>query len=96
MAGIVSYGAYIPLWRMGKETAGWNSSVEKAVGSFDEDAITMAVAASIDCLQGIKRNDIDEFLFATTSSPFEVKQAASLIATACSLPRNALTGDIAA
>ncbi len=96
MAGIVSYGAYIPLWRMGKETAGWNSSVEKAVGSFDEDAITMAVAASIDCLQDIKRNEIDEFLFATTSSPFEVKQAASLIATACSLPRNALTGDIAA
>jgi len=37
MAGIVSYGAYIPRYRLGKETAGWALPVEKPVANFDED-----------------------------------------------------------
>ena len=50
MAGIELYGAYVPLRRLGQGTQGWRSPNEKAVAFYDEDSITMAVAAVIDCL----------------------------------------------
>lgn len=40
MAGIVSYGAYIPLFRLGKATAGWEGPSERALANFDEDSVT--------------------------------------------------------
>jgi acetyl-CoA C-acetyltransferase len=49
MVGIVSYGAYIPLRRLGTSRRGWNLPGEKAVANWDEDSITMAVAAAHDC-----------------------------------------------
>ena len=58
MTGIKSYGAYIPKYRLGKETAGWGFPAEKAVANFDEDSITMAVAAGMDCLRGIDRSQV--------------------------------------
>ena len=45
MAGIVSYGAYVPLFRLGRGTAGWEEPAERGVANFDEDSVTMAVAA---------------------------------------------------
>ncbi len=53
MTGIVSYGAYIPRYRMSRKTItaamGWYASAgvpgEKAVANYDEDSVTMAVAA---------------------------------------------------
>ena len=50
MAGIVSYGAYIPLFRLGKATVGWEGPNERAIANFDEDSVTMAVAALRDAL----------------------------------------------
>lgn len=94
MAGIVSYGAYVPRYRLGKETAGWGSPMEKAVTNFDEDSITMAVAAGIDCINGADRNAIDALLFATTTSPYIEKQCASIVAAAVDLSRNMLTNDV--
>ena len=94
MAGIVSYGAYIPRYRLGKETSGWGLPIEKAVANFDEDSITMAVAAGIDCINGSDRNKVDALLFATTTSPYIEKQGASIIAAAVDLQRNILTNDI--
>lgn len=96
MAGIVAYGAYVPLWRLGRETKGWGQVLERSVASYDEDSITMAVAAGLDCLRGVGREDIDAVFFASTSSPFEEKQGAALIATACDLRRDILSTDIAA
>jgi len=46
MAGIISYGAYVPLYRLGPGTAGWMAPVEKAIANFDEDSITMAVGGN--------------------------------------------------
>jgi 3-hydroxy-3-methylglutaryl CoA synthase/uncharacterized OB-fold protein len=94
MAGIVSYGAYIPRYRLGKETAGWGSPMEKAVTNFDEDSITMAVAAGIDCINGSDRNAIDALIFATTTSPYIEKQCASIVSAAVDLGRNILTNDV--
>ena len=57
MVGIVSYGAYIPYYRLKKSTiaqaygkrAGKGA---KAVAYCDEDSITMAVAAALDAAAG--------------------------------------------
>jgi 3-hydroxy-3-methylglutaryl CoA synthase len=93
MVGISAYGAYIPLYRLGKETKGWDLPVEKAISSYDEDSITMAVAAVMDCLKGMDRQAVDNLLFGSTTSPYTEKQAASTIATAADLRTDILTGD---
>ena len=94
MAGIVSYGAYIPRFRYGKETAGWGMPIEKPVANYDEDSITMAVAAGFDCINGLDRDAIDGLIFATTTPPYTEKQGAAAIAAAVDLGRNILTNDI--
>ncbi len=94
MAGITSYGAYIPRYRLGKETAGWGMPIEKPVCNFDEDSLTMAVAAGIDCLNGSDRGAVDGLFFATTTSPYIEKQGASIVAAAVDLGRNILTNDV--
>ena len=91
---IKSFGGYIPKYRLGKETAGWGSSIERAVANFDEDSVTLAVAAGMDCLRGLNRNQVDGLLFATTTPPYLEKQCASIIATALDLRRDIYTADI--
>ena len=81
-AGIISYGAYIPKYRLERKliSEAWGTrpmSGERAVASFDEDSITMGVAAAIDCLNGIDREQVDGFFFASTTSPYSEKQAAT-------------------
>ncbi len=93
MVGIVAYGAYIPLYRLGKETSGYNGTSERAVASFDEDSVTMAVAAVKDCLKGIDPSTIDGLYFASTTSPYSEKQISPLIAASLSLPTNIITMD---
>ncbi len=94
MAGITSYGAYIPFYRLGKETAGWGLPTEKPVCNFDEDSITMAVAAGMDCIDGRDREAVDGLLFATTTSPYVEKQGAALVAAAVDLRRDIITNDV--
>jgi 3-hydroxy-3-methylglutaryl CoA synthase/uncharacterized OB-fold protein len=89
MAGIVSYGAYVPLRRL---SIGAQS--EKAVANWDEDSLTMAVAAAIDCLGDIKREAIDGLYFASTTPPYGEKLAATTVAWATDLRRDILTADI--
>ena len=59
MVGITSYGAYVPFWRLNKDAISKGSRGEKAICNFDEDSITMAVAAAIDCLNGTEREHVD-------------------------------------
>lgn len=94
MVGIKSFGAYVPKYRLGKETANWGSPSEKAVANFDEDSVTMAVAAGRHCLKGIDPNEIDGLLFATTTPPYTEKQGAAIIATALDLRREIFTADV--
>lgn len=93
MEGIVTYGAYIPLYRMGPETKGWKTRAEKAVANFDEDSLTMAVAAAIDCLSGVDRSTVDAVYFASTTSPYLEKQAAATIVIAADLPKETFAAD---
>jgi 3-hydroxy-3-methylglutaryl CoA synthase len=95
MLGILSYGAYIPLWRLERSTISAGLKGEKAIAGFDEDSITMATAAGVDCFQNknIERNSIDGLIFASTTSPYVEKQSASIIAKALDLRRDIFTAD---
>lgn len=101
MSGIRSYGAYIPMMRLqlGAITGGGRKAGagggERAVAYYDEDSVTMAVAAAISCLEGIDRSEIDGLLFASTSYEYKEKQGAAILAKALDLDRNAVTADFA-
>jgi 3-hydroxy-3-methylglutaryl CoA synthase/uncharacterized OB-fold protein len=94
MIGIESYGAYVPLRRLGQGTQGWNNAGEKAVANWDEDSLTMAVAATIDCLGNIQRNTVDGLYFASTTPPYGEKLAATTAAWATDLRPDIFTADI--
>ena len=94
MAGIAACGAYVPKYRLGGDTLGWNSAQERAVANFDEDSVTMAVAAGRDCLHGQDRGEIDGLIFASTTPPYAEKQCAAIVATALDLRRDLFTADL--
>jgi len=102
MIGIVSYGAYIPLLRISRKTlssaTGWlnvgtKAAGEKAVANYDEDSLTMGVAAAMDCIRGIDRENVEGLNFATTTSPFIERPAAVMTATALDLKPDIRTAD---
>jgi hydroxymethylglutaryl-CoA synthase len=98
MAGIVSYGAYIPFYRLSRAeiARAWGvtaSPGERAVANYDEDSLTMAVAAARDCLKGIDRACIGGLYFASTTAPYKEKQSAAIIAAVLGLPPEAITMD---
>jgi hydroxymethylglutaryl-CoA synthase len=66
---------------------------EKAVAAFDEDSLTMAVAASVAALDGFDRNSIGSVSFASTSMPFKERQNAGIIKEALNLKDNVSTAD---
>jgi 3-hydroxy-3-methylglutaryl CoA synthase/uncharacterized OB-fold protein len=99
VAGIVSHGACIPRTRVPFAVLGGHSAPaeaagpERAAASFDEDAITLGVAAAASCLRGFERGAVDALFFASTSHPFSEKQSAALVARALDLRRDVRTAD---
>ncbi|RLC94873.1 MAG: hypothetical protein DRI40_06925 [Chloroflexi bacterium] len=100
MVGICSYGAYVPLYRLTREEIGklmgTKGAGERSVAGADEDALTMAIDAILDCTTGIDRESIDGLLAASCSSPFAEKQMAAVAASALDFGEDILTADIAA
>ena len=93
MAGIVSYGGYVPRYRLNRglivQSMAWmNAAImahaqgEKAVASFDEDPITMAAAAAIDALEGVDLSTVEGVYFASTTMPYKERLNAAIIAAA--------------
>jgi hydroxymethylglutaryl-CoA synthase len=95
MAGITGFSAYVPISRMGQSTVGWMAKNERSVASFDEDSLTMAVAAVMNCIGDSDRKAIDAVYFASTTFPYKEKQAATTLATAVDLPVTTFCVDIA-
>jgi 3-hydroxy-3-methylglutaryl CoA synthase len=98
MVGIVSYGAYIPIYRMSRDMpwltwGGMPVGGERSVANFDEDSITMAVEAGNNCLQGFNREEIDALFLASTTTPYKEKQCAGIVSEALDLRRNIRTAD---
>ena len=99
MAGIESFGAYIPIYRLSRDeiARAWgerSAGGEKSIANYDEDSLTMAVEAATDCLTGIDRKQIDALYFASTTVPYRDKQIASILAVALDLRKDIFTMDI--
>jgi 3-hydroxy-3-methylglutaryl CoA synthase len=98
VAGIVSFGAYVPLWRLSRDAIAeaWRSASiggERSVANNDEDTITMATEAAIDCLAGRQREEVDGLYFASTTSPYREKECSTLAGMAADLRPDIITAD---
>ncbi|MDY7080741.1 MAG: SDR family NAD(P)-dependent oxidoreductase, partial [Chloroflexota bacterium] len=104
MIGIVSYGGYIPRLRLNRmsifQDIGWLvpavimvAQGERSFCNWDEDSVTMAVAASRDCLTGLDRSKVDGLYLASTTLPFADRLNAGIVATALNLRDDILTAD---
>jgi hydroxymethylglutaryl-CoA synthase len=98
MAKIASFGAYIPLFRLSRQEMAnaWGIPAvpgERSVANADEDSLTMAVAAGADCLAELDPTTIDGLYFATTTSPYDEKQCAGVIAAALDMRSDINTAD---
>ncbi len=107
MIGITSYGAYIPRLRLNRSAIvqgmGWFapaimavSQGERSMCNWDEDSITMAVAASRDCLIGQDKKNMDALYLASTTLPFADRQNAGIISAALNLKEELTTADYTA
>ncbi|MFH1437308.1 MAG: SDR family NAD(P)-dependent oxidoreductase [Pseudomonadota bacterium] len=96
MIGITSYGGYIPRLRIERMTIyqnmGWYipatvmvAQGERSFGNWDEDSLTMAVAASRDCLKGMDKQAVDGLYLCSTTLPFSDRLGAGIVKTALNL-----------
>lgn len=97
MVGITSIGAYLPVYRLNRDEiarmwAGRSTGGAKAVAGYDEDTVTMAVAATLACLAG-GGGKADGLSLATTTAPYKEKQSAAIVATTADLADECHTAD---
>lgn len=96
MIGITAYGAYLPRMRLQKQVIAdanaWFdpglkglAKGEKAICNWDEDTITMAVEAYIDCLGNAPGQAPAALLLASTTLPFTDRQNSVVVAEALNL-----------
>lgn len=96
MIGITAYGAYVPRLRLPREAVAqansWYApqsgarSGARAYANWDEDSITMAVAAARDCLgPGDDRSDVRSLFLATNTPPYAERLNAAIVAGALTL-----------
>ena len=94
--GILSYGAYIPQRRLQRSSIyaanAWfapelkgSAKGERAIGNWDEDAITMGVEAARDALTGWDRSSLGGLSLASTTLPFADRLNAGVIKEALNL-----------
>ena len=105
MIGITSYGAYIPRLRLDRmaifQSMGWFAPAimvvaqgERSMCNWDEDALTMAVSASQDCIKGMDKTKLDAVYLASTTLPFADRMNAGVLKTALNMPDQTLATDI--
>ena len=104
MPGIVSFGGYIPRYRLNRlsifKAMGWINQAtaayargEKPVANFDEDSLTMAVAAGLDCLNGIDRSLVDGAYLASTTMAYKERLNAGILAAGMGLGEHIRAAD---
>ncbi|HEV3110381.1 MAG TPA: hypothetical protein VGY99_07790 [Candidatus Binataceae bacterium] len=99
MAGIVSYGSYVPYRRLKRAAIAQVLGVaavkgERAVASFDEDSVSMAVEALRDALRGAPGPEVQALAFATTTPPYAEKLNAAIVGAAAQLPAEIRAADL--
>jgi 3-hydroxy-3-methylglutaryl CoA synthase/NAD(P)-dependent dehydrogenase (short-subunit alcohol dehydrogenase family)/putative sterol carrier protein len=96
MIGITSYGGYIPRLRLDRmsifQSMGWFAPAivmvaqgERSFCNWDEDSVTMAVAAARDCLTGKEKSQVDGLFLCSTTLPFSDRLNAGILKTALNL-----------
>lgn len=107
MVGIVSYGFYVPKYRIkteeiasiwGKNPGDVKRSLlieEKAVAGIDEDSLTMAFESASSALSDVKidRNKIKVVLFGSETHPYAVNPASTILAEFLGIEKNYLAYD---
>jgi len=94
--GILRYGAYVPMRRLQRKAmvaanSWFNGSLksqgkgERAMANWDEDSVTMAVAAARDCLGDFSRDQLAAVHLASTTLPFADRLNAGIVAGALNL-----------
>lgn len=97
--GIIAYGAYVPYRRLKRaaisEVLGIAAGKgERAVASFDEDSVSMAVEAARDALRTVAPANVHSLVFATTTPPYAEKLNAALVAAGARLPLEIRAADL--
>lgn len=97
--GITAHGAYVPKARLPRELiaaewGGYSMGGEKAVANHDEDSLTLAVGAALNCCPAGEARDLDGVLFASTTSPYREKQLAATVAAVLDCREDLRTGDV--
>lgn len=104
--GLIAHGAWLPRARLQRtEIANAHAWLapglkglakgERTTANWDEDAVTMAVEAVRDALEGHDPADVGGVWMASTSFPFLDRQNAGIVADALALPREIVTLDLA-
>lgn len=107
MVGIVSYGTYVPLYRLkiadiavawkkdGDEVAKSLGLVEKSVPASDEDAVTIALEAAAQSLVTFegKSADIDVLFVGSESHPYAVNPTSTIVGELLGLGNSYLAAD---
>ncbi len=104
MIGITSFGGYIPRLRIERMTIyqniGWYMPAtmmvaqgERSFCNWDEDTLTMAVAAARDCMTGRDRSRLGAVYLASTTLPFADRQNAGIVKGALNLSDDIQTDD---
>lgn len=104
MIGVTAYGAYIPKLRLNRmnivQAMGWFAPAimavaqgERSACNWDEDALSMCVESSRDCLTGINKRAVDALYLASTTLPYADRQNAGIVSTALNLREDIVTAD---
>lgn len=108
MVGIISYGTYIPRYRIriADIAAAWKKDVEevarslgltdKSVPGFDEDAATIAVEAAVSALSVFtgKASDIDVLFVGSESHPYAVNPTSTIVGELLGVGHEYLAADL--
>ncbi len=108
MVGIVSYGTYIPQYRIrlsdiaaawkkqGEEVTSSLKVAEKSVPAADEDAVTIALEAGLNAFKSVqsKASDIDVLLVGSESHPYAVNPTSTIVGELLGVGRNYLAADL--
>ena len=105
MIGITSYGAYTPRLRLNRmsiaEAMGWFAPAivmvaqgERSFCNWDEDSLTMAVAAARDCLSDVDKGSLDALYLCSTTLPFSDRLNAGVVKTALNLKDQVVAADL--
>ncbi len=84
MSGIHRYGSYVPYNRLSRAELGGGRG-ERAIASYDEDAVSMGVEAAREALRGGDRAAVDTLLYASTSPAYAEKLDAGIVHAASDL-----------